>query len=346
MSRSFSAGLVLPSAHHIVPRQPILAADVAALLDAVNWLHARGRLAFSQAWSDGIFARSSNAYSASGQVRYRVPDPGGGRTALTVYAYVTRAGASGAVKVTTFAGAATATTAIPGAGPAWVKVGPVTCSFGAGPEDVDVFTIGDGAGLTTVHTVFAEFEPASSPLGSGALGGFLALDGDEAAADAALSSDLLLTVQADLADLLARNRVLYTWSGLHDVDDGTAGPEEMPAWSHRVWGRATPGAIDRGRTLTVNAYCVNSGGSAADFVFNAGGQGVDGNEDFELRVSCAGGFSGWKSGTVELDEDSHAGPYDHPMAALTVYPAGSATAPARGWQRSDVDVRAISVWGR
>jgi len=346
MARSFTTALRLPSPQHLVPREPILASDLQAMADALNWVHARGALAFSQAWADSIFARTSNAFSASGQVQYRVPDVGGGRTVVTIHAYCTRVGAAGRLKATGFAAASSADIAI-GAGTGWTTL-PITVDPSGGYDLVEVYTRGDGADPVIVHSLYAEYAPLTSPIASGARGGFYAIDLDEAAADQAIAADLMCRMRDDLADLLARQRVLYTWSGLHDVDNGTTGPQAMPPWSHRAWGRITPGEEDAGRTLTIHARVKNTGASAADFVFNAGGTGFDGSALHEYRVSCAAGFDSWKVGTITPDEDSRAPGCDWPLTAMTCYPAAAVPVPAGGWQRADgdIEVRSISVWGR
>lgn len=335
MGRTFSAAWPDLTLQHFAPREPIYAADLQALAEAANWLHARGMTAVTQAWADNIFSRQSNVYSAGHQAIYRVPDPGGGRVTVSGLVRASNGGAGGRVRLTSSGGASTATSgAITADG--WYALGPVTCSFSFGYEDLEVRTIGDGSDPTVVESLFLYFSPATSPLGSGSLGGFYPFDLSELDADRPVSADVLSRFLTNLTNLLARNRVYYTWSGLSDVDDPTAGTEAMPEWVHRGWTRGISGAIADGLTATV--YVAANGGASDTYALVAhGGHALAGEPPWRTAIKIPAGVTGWQTATVGVDESTRVEGFDYPLASVGTWP---------GRPGADAEITSITVWGR
>lgn len=335
MGRTYSPAWPDLTLQHFAPREPIYAADSQNLAEAANWLHARGMMAVTQAWADGIFARKSAAYSVGAQAFWRVPDPGGGRTVVTGLVRASNGGAGGRVRLTALTGASTATSGLVTAD-GWYALGPVTCNLAFGYEDLQLRAIGDGTDPTVVTSVLLSFAGPSSPLGTGALGDFYAFDLNELASDRPVSADVLARFLSNLTDLLGRNRVLYTWSGLSDVDDTSAGPSAMPEWVHRGWTRAITGANDDGLTATVYVHGTGGASDKRALIMH-GGAGLLGEGEWRTGVTIPAGVTGWQTGTVQVDETTRIEGYDYPLASVGLWP-GRLVDPAT--------VNSVTIWGR
>ena len=75
MGRTFGGPFPSLILQRFASGRKIKASDLQALVEAINWIHARGMTAVSQAWEDDIFARSAALYSASPQAFWRIPSP-------------------------------------------------------------------------------------------------------------------------------------------------------------------------------------------------------------------------------------------------------------------------------
>lgn len=337
MSRSFGAAWPDITLQHYTPRETITARDLKKLAEACNWLHAQSVGSISQAWSDGAFSRKGAGYTATHNAIYRIPDPGGGRTSMVGLVRASNTG-TGNVRLVTSVGGSTSTSLAVGAD-AFYAIGPVTCDFSLGYEEVKVKVIGDAVHPTIVTSLFTYFAAPTSPLASGSRGGYYPFDLDELDDDAPVSADLLEQVLDNLTNLLARNRVYYTWSGLTDVDDATVGTVAMPPWQHRGWTRAIPGAADDGLTETVYASMANPGATDETLRLQHGGTALAGDRVSSTAITSPAGVTGWQTTTVTVGESGRIEGYDYPLASIMAWPA---TARAG----SDAEIRSLTVWGR
>lgn len=334
------------------PREPILARDLRKLLEAMNWLHARGMVCVSQAWEDDEFSRIDAAYSGNPQAYWRVPDPGGDRSVIYGAAWVSNPGAgAGEIKVGSGVTGLTTPTTVPAGHDGWLTLGPFLLDFSSfGTDDIKMWVKGDGTDRVTVDSVMFEFRPLASPLSAGLHGDYLPFDLDEVDGDRPVSADIWRQVLADLADLLARPRLYYSWSGLEDVDltpwpgetipeynDRVARAEAMAPWSNRGWTKVIPGA-----NVTAKAYlhASNSTGSDTQVVIHHGGTSLAGDRIYKTTVTCPAGVTGWQSADLEIGEDGFVRGYDYPLASISVRPM--TLPPIR---ETSALLNSITIWG-
>lgn len=334
------------------PMSAIYATEGLTLGQAQNSLKARAILLAQQGWhpsvvpTDGApFARSPAAWSADPQAIYRVPAIAW-RSNVSLVAYCVGPGGGGQIRIRSATNGNTLTTAVP-AGGSWVApVGTLLGGWGAGYDDVEVYTQGDGSDPTVVEHLALEMVPSTSPLAAPSSSDpVVPIDTDEGADDEPLSSDEGRAIRSGLEAYLARKSRLYTWSGLSGVDNAAIGPDAMPPWSHRTWSRALLGSHREGIKARIWVRARNSGGADAAIYVDTGGGHVNGNPQYRHALTVPAGTMSptWYSADIYVDEGV-------PLRAQIGYPLYSIR--TRGVPPVAVDTSfneaellSISMWG-
>jgi len=319
---------------------------------AINALKARPIVLAQQNWHPlGIggdapaFARKTNAWSAAGQVVYRIPRIPW-RADVSLAAYVVVPAGGGQIRMKSATTGVTVTSAL-AAGAQWVQPGTaLAVGTAGGYDDVEVYTRGDGSDPLVVEHLTLEHKPAASPLGAPGSSTVVPFDADELDDDEPLSADTAQSWRTSLATMLERVSRHITWSGLNDVDDSSVGPAEMPSWSHRVWSRAVLGARREESKVRVWALATNAGGDDAAIYLDAGGNHVNGSAQFRHEIVVPAGTVSptWFSADVWLDEGV-------PLRATVPYPLcsfrtrGLPVGGAPDGSYNTASLLSLSAWG-
>lgn len=342
-----------PELNGLVPRENILASDTQAVLNAANFLIARGAPLVHQCWNraEGVFSRTAALYAAAGNALWRIP-PLGARTDVACVAHVNVVGAAANMRVRSVNSGIAVASGVLAPGEQWVTFGALTCAFGPGYDDLILDVAGDAADPIIVHTFYAEFAPQASPLAAGTgADDVTAFDEAEAAADEPIAADMLDYLRRDLVAMFARQRGIYTWSGLNDVDSAAIAPPYMPSWPHRLWSHVMPGSEVATPPLVwqvhVNAY---NGSGAVDQIVSVwhGGGDIHGRSEHvtDETIPAAAVAAAWYDFQVQPGEErplSEMG-VPHMLASVSVHP-DFVIAGLGSEGRTTAIVLSISIWG-
>lgn len=323
-----------------------------ALAMAAQYLAALNLPVVDQGWNDGDNpCRRSAAMPvmpAAGSYGthvcvWRIPAYAN-RTSLDVAANAVRAGASGVVRFRSVTADDTVDLAI-GAARGWVVGSGLTCDFTAGYEDVEMYVSGAGGSDTSVYSAHVDFPIMSSPMSApSASDGYVPFDEAELDDDEPLSADAMERLRANVDELLTRQRVVWTWSGLVNTSAGGAAAQAMPTYPHSLIVPVHRGTTRRDRKVRVWVRSVNAGGSDLAVKVLARGRTPkmdDARIIGSVTVPAGTASAAWFSADVRLPEelDFQAVGVDHPCVRLGVVPE-----PSTGAKASTAPIWSMSAW--
>ena len=346
MANDFPSPIVPPDPNRFGPGQKLLAETTNCFQDLAE-SHNHGHAWFgagtvvAQGYGESV-ATTTVAMPVAGtwHSNWRFPKIGTAWASVEVEVRATKAGAGdGSIRFQSVAGAATLTLAIPAAATSWVS-GTLAVAYDATTKAEEVnMTIAGGAAATatTLHEVFINYVPLTTPLAAAGSDGFTPFDAAEIDADSVCSSDVgiymrnnLRTFLGDADDLTnypGRKRVAYQWADLGSAGTGaaTAIKTGMTIAEHRVLRPVHYGALQNAHTMTVYVEATGAGGAAKIYLYHGGespGHPAESSGRYSTLISVgAGAARQWYTTTFNIDDTHrHIGNIRFPSSFLSVWP--------------------------
>ncbi len=325
MENTFTTTVVPPNPLRYSVGRPLLAEGVGQgddFLDAQNWCHAHGgaQNVIEQNFGGDLFSVAAVMPAAgTWHCRWAFPILNAAFTSVRVHVFAEYVGAAtGSVRFQSFGGGDNESITInPGAAAWYTGAAQLTVADGGGGYELVNFTAaGDGADETIVHTVVCDWLPKTSALPAAAAGAFRPFDADERDADSVCSAAIGRRIIDNLAELMARKRVYYQWSGIAGISS------PMEDIEHAVWVPIHYDALTQNYTVTVVADVEGVVGASKLYIYaNDGTPGHPGAFYDTFTIDVANGAARTTTTkTITLVDKARLGGVPHPMTKITFWP--------------------------
>lgn len=328
MANTFPSPITLPDPNAFGTGQKLLAGPLEYLFTTMNHCYAEGHATnvVQQQWADSLCSWNGVKINAC---TWRIPVISDDHVTVDCWVYASATVNPGTIHFSSLLAAATVNAAVAVGAAAWVNLPALTVSVGGSYEDIIMDLEAGAGGTITVERVLVRYPALTSPLGTTVpTTGFVPFGSGYWTADEALPSYAGVSLSTGLSDLLARQRVLASWSGLSNIQAySTAARLTLPGGVHPGTGNqfnggnrisANPvsrGALDRAVSYTLWAYIV------ADPLINTRlqvGQFVEGNWAWfgGYTVVPAAAAGAWYSLSFTLQELQAINGVPHAMTRL------------------------------
>lgn len=229
----------------------------------------------------------------------------------------------------------------------WVSASGLALDFGPGYETIQLWGFGDAANPLTTYTAALRYLSRTSPLAAGTVGGTVAFDANELAADEPLSADAIRLLNDNLTAMLGYDQVYAQWSAVTNVASPIA---QMPTWLHRVWVPHHSGAEGAGLTVRVYVRTRNVTGATERVRIYHGGDSPRTADHTDIDVAGPAGTVAWYVKDIRLGYSEIRGlPRGIRLSQLGIAPVPTDAAFPAGadfsGHLSTAEILSVSAWG-